>query len=343
MGRAGIGRRAGHPTLALAQLGDIVGRLGLVKVLIHSLRVQLGLFGKNGSGTANTALVYHNNTLYALHEGDKPYALRVLADGELETLGREDYDGQLTGSFTAHPKLDPDTGEAACRSELLWGGFPYVFDNMRPSRFGVLPRYAGSDATIRWFELPACAIFHTANAWEEGDEVVLYACRLPTMQLLNIGEGTPYESGKQRNELWQFRFNMKTGEAAQRQLGDFNTDFPRINDNYLGRTSKYAYASIFDDSLVKILGLVKFDLFKEPRLGTGPPVAGQGNVAGVFWHGPSRFGSEPVFVPASSDPNAPEDDGYLLNFVYDEANEYAPDHALHLSLGHSGGSFMVQP
>eukprot|EP00850_Spirogloea_muscicola_P010145 SM000058S18575 [mRNA] locus=s58:606749:609031:+ [translate_table: standard] len=221
-------------------------------------------------GAANTALVYHNNTLYALHEGDKPYALRVLADGELETLGREDYDGQLADSFTAHPKLDPDTEKRAVSQSILgW--------------------------TIAW-----------------------------------------------PSERWEFRFNMKTGEAAQRQLGDFNTDFPRINDNFLGRTSKYAYASIFDDSLVKILGLVKFDLFKEPRLGAGPPVAGQGNVAGVFWHGPSRFGSEPVFVPASSDPNAPEDDGYLLNFVYDEANEYAPDHALPLSLGQAGRSLIVQ-
>ncbi|XP_059441166.1 carotenoid 9,10(9',10')-cleavage dioxygenase 1-like [Corylus avellana] len=60
---------------------------------------------------ANTALIYHHGKLLALSEPDKPYVLKVLEDGDLQTLGMLDYDKRLTHSFTAHPKVDPFTGE----------------------------------------------------------------------------------------------------------------------------------------------------------------------------------------------------------------------------------------
>lgn len=37
-------------------------------------------------------------------------AIRVLEDGDLETLGRFDYGARLDHPFTAHPKVDPITG-----------------------------------------------------------------------------------------------------------------------------------------------------------------------------------------------------------------------------------------
>lgn len=37
-------------------------------------------------------------------------AVRVLEDGDLETIGRLDYEKKLNHNFTAHPKIDPDTG-----------------------------------------------------------------------------------------------------------------------------------------------------------------------------------------------------------------------------------------
>lgn len=38
-------------------------------------------------------------------------AIKVLEDGDLQTLGLLDYDKRLTHSFTAHPKVDPFTGK----------------------------------------------------------------------------------------------------------------------------------------------------------------------------------------------------------------------------------------
>ncbi|GIW42816.1 MAG: carotenoid cleavage dioxygenase [Candidatus Binatia bacterium] len=68
-------------------------------------------FGK-GDGrfknTANTNVVFHAGRLLALMEGALP--TEVDAAG-LETLGEFDFAGRLQGPMTAHPKVDPDTGE----------------------------------------------------------------------------------------------------------------------------------------------------------------------------------------------------------------------------------------
>ena len=36
--------------------------------------------------------------------------MRILCDGLLQTLQRYDYDGKLEHSFTAHPKVDSESG-----------------------------------------------------------------------------------------------------------------------------------------------------------------------------------------------------------------------------------------
>lgn len=38
-------------------------------------------------------------------------AIKVLEDGDLQTLGMLDYDKRLEHAFTAHPKVDPVTGK----------------------------------------------------------------------------------------------------------------------------------------------------------------------------------------------------------------------------------------
>ncbi|KAL2468947.1 Carotenoid 9 [Forsythia ovata] len=101
------------------KIGDLKGMFGLVMVNMQMLRAKLQVLDMSyGHGTdccnflpANTALVYHHGKLLALHEGDKPYAIKVLEDGDLQTIGMLDYDKRLTHTFTAHPKVDPITGE----------------------------------------------------------------------------------------------------------------------------------------------------------------------------------------------------------------------------------------
>ena len=59
-------------------------------------------------GTANTNVISHAGRTFAIVEaGGLPMEL----DDELGTISSSDFDGTLPGSFTAHPKRDPHTGE----------------------------------------------------------------------------------------------------------------------------------------------------------------------------------------------------------------------------------------
>ncbi|KFK28585.1 hypothetical protein AALP_AA7G016200 [Arabis alpina] len=85
----------------------MVARGGLTAV-----RVLTGQYNPvNGIGLANTSLALFCNRLFALGESDLPYAVKVNGNGDIETIGRFDFDGKLSMSMTAHPKTDYQTGE----------------------------------------------------------------------------------------------------------------------------------------------------------------------------------------------------------------------------------------
>ena len=64
---------------------------------------EAGLMKSN----ANTHVIRHHGRLLALMEGGKPTELTR----DLQTVGEYDYAGRLEGPMTAHPKIDPVTGE----------------------------------------------------------------------------------------------------------------------------------------------------------------------------------------------------------------------------------------
>ena len=62
----------------------------------------------NGIGAvANTHVVAHAGRIFALVESSLPTEVRP----DLSTVGAVDFDGALTSAFTAHPKIDPVSGE----------------------------------------------------------------------------------------------------------------------------------------------------------------------------------------------------------------------------------------
>lgn len=58
--------------------------------------------------TVNTNILWHGNKLLALQESTLPFEISHM---DLSTIGSHDFGGKLKNSMTAHPKIDPATGE----------------------------------------------------------------------------------------------------------------------------------------------------------------------------------------------------------------------------------------
>lgn len=106
--------------------------------------------GKDNN-TANTSVLWHHGKLYALKESGRPYELNPHT---LETLGERDFDGQLSSkTFTAHPKLDPETGEMIA--------FGYNTQGVADPRIEIYTVSAdGRFTRTEAFDAPYCSMVH---------------------------------------------------------------------------------------------------------------------------------------------------------------------------------------
>jgi len=71
-------------------------------------------------GLANTACIWHAGKLLILEEGHRPFEVDPMT---LESLGSRDYNGKLNTAMTAHPKVDPVTGELVFFAYMASGPF----------------------------------------------------------------------------------------------------------------------------------------------------------------------------------------------------------------------------
>jgi carotenoid cleavage dioxygenase len=298
---------------------------------------------------ANTNVIGHAGHIYALVENGFPTELSP----ELETLGLRDFDGKLTSAFTAHPKPCPKTGELHffgygffppylvyhvldARGELVRsvevpvpgptmmhdfaiterhaifmdlpvvfdvelalsgkGGMPYRWSDDYGARLGVLPR-DGDVSQLRWFEIEPCYVFHPWNAYETADgRIVLDVARY--RELWRTTSGVFDTATAHR-----FTLDPKAGSVKEEPLDERPIEFPRVDDRRSGGQHRYGYTvAALGGASEGFRGLLKYDLQK----------------GGAVEHdfGPGCATGEGVFVPAG--PQAAEDEGYVLSFVYDE-------------------------
>ncbi|MEM9255002.1 MAG: carotenoid oxygenase family protein [Pseudomonadota bacterium] len=71
-------------------------------------------------GLANTATVWHGGRMLVMEEGHRPYEIHP---DTLESIGSWDFRGKLNTAMTAHPKIDPDTGEMVFFAYMASGPF----------------------------------------------------------------------------------------------------------------------------------------------------------------------------------------------------------------------------
>ncbi len=143
--------------------------------------------------TGDTTPIVHAGKLFALKESSPPMRLDPHS---LKTFGEYDFDGALTAqTFTAHPKIDPVSGEMIAFSYEAKGKLTddlavhfvdrdgkllhWVYDRHAPAWVGILPR-DGDAKDVRWFKGPhdRAMLIHATNARTEGNKVIADAQRL---------------------------------------------------------------------------------------------------------------------------------------------------------------------
>jgi len=301
---------------------------------------------------ANTNLMEHGGRILALCDGGWPYEISP----ELDTVGVFTYGDQLKTSMTAHPKIDPRTGELCFFGALPFPPFfyfytanptgelgailpvnaqgfsmmhdfqitehfalfmdlpvvfdagyvekqtiPFVWNEGYGARLGVMPRAGGE---TRWFEIPPCYVFHTLNAWEDGDIIIWDVVRYPRMFATSVigpieENNTPI--------LWRWTIDLKAGTVKEEQLDDRSIEFPRTDPRVLGLPHRYGYAiaEAFNESFAGDRSLLKYDR--------------ETGACSEHSYGTGRSSDEAVFVPREG--STTEDDGYLLSTVYDKATD----------------------
>jgi carotenoid cleavage dioxygenase-like enzyme len=86
-------------------------------------------------GLANTACVWHGGKMLILEEGHGPFEVDPLT---LEAKGAYDFGGKLTTAMTAHPKVDPKTGEMIFFAYMASGPFESDVAVHKVNKEGVL-------------------------------------------------------------------------------------------------------------------------------------------------------------------------------------------------------------
>ena len=184
-----------------------------------------------------------------------------------------------------------------------------------PSRFAVLPRAGGP---VRWFEAEPTYIYHVVNAWEEGDCIVMDACRV-----VDPGARPPAGGGplgrmlatlRLDARLHRYRFDLRTGRTHEESRDDQNTEFPSIDARRSGVPTRYAYIPHIAADAPTLLfdALVKYDT--------------QAGTTQRHDFGPGRYCSEAPFAPRVG--GSEEDDGFVVCFVHDANTGDSEAHVL---------------
>jgi carotenoid cleavage dioxygenase-like enzyme len=177
------------------------------------------------------------------------------------------------------------------------GGLPFQWHEGRPTRLGIVPRNGGAE---RWFDVAACQVTHTANAFERDDRIVVDGIRINRFPP-NMAADPPV--------LYRWEIDLARGLVAESPLDEHAAEFPRIDDRRNGRPYRYAYTVEYGEigpgDLPRTAVLRRYDL------DTGNSIAKD--------FGDRYMPGEPVFIPKSAE--SAEDDGWVLAFRYDRERD----------------------
>ncbi|MBW4505437.1 MAG: carotenoid oxygenase family protein [Scytonematopsis contorta HA4267-MV1] len=186
------------------------------------------------------------------------------------------------------------------------------FQPNQPTRVVIVPRTPTQNSTqgnvsakVKILETSAGFVFHHANAFEVGDEIVMDSVcyeSLPEVESGSDFREVDFDSLKP-GQLWRFHLNLKD-ETVNRELIESRCcEFPSLHPQNVGHDYKYLYigAAHGESGNAPLQGFVKMDL--------------QTGEKQIWSAAPFGYGSEPIFVPRPG--SEQEDDGWVLALVYD--------------------------
>jgi all-trans-8'-apo-beta-carotenal 15,15'-oxygenase len=167
--------------------------------------------------------------------------------------------------------------------------------------------------TFQILQVPSGFVFHHANAFEQGDEVVIdsicYAS-LPAVEPNADYRQTNFDA-LTPGQLWRFRLSLNTGLVERQLLENRCCEFPVLHPAKVGRSYRYLYmgAAHHPTGNAPLQAILKLDLDSGER---------------QLWSAaPRGYVSEPIFVPrpttSAEQLVGAEDDGWLLTVVFDAA------------------------
>lgn len=156
---------------------------------------------------------------------------------------------------------------------------------------------------VKEFTTDHGAIVHFGNAFERGDEIVLDGCYQDGFTANSSLENV-FAPESKFNGGWYKRYvlNLTTGRMSEQKVCDAECEFPTFNTSYVGKPNAVTYTacSVNNGYNGFFNGFQRLESDGEAHLVTLPP---------------GFYGSEPLFAAAKNATR--EDDGYLLEVVYD--------------------------
>lgn len=166
------------------------------------------------------------------------------------------------------------------------------------TRIGVMDLDGGN---VRWIETGACFVFHFANGFERGDEIIIDYVR---HQALPLGYGGGRHAPPRLHRLV---LHPMAGTVSDAPLFDGAAEFPRIDDRRVARANRHVYVPTLTDSLkLTNPASATFNCLLKVDTETG-------RIARHDFG--DRIAGEAVFIPGGEG----EDAGWLATFLYDPA------------------------
>jgi carotenoid cleavage dioxygenase-like enzyme len=317
-----------------------------------------------GDGTANTNVIGHAGRTWAIVEaGGLPVELTY----DLETVARSNFDGTLPGSFTAHPKRDPQTGELhAVVYYWEWDHIEYVVvgtdgrvrkvvDVPVPGK-PMVHDCAITETNVLLFDLPVTFNLDAAMSgaafpyrWDpeygarvgvlprEGQATDVRWCEVDLCYVYHPLNAYDLPDGRVVVDLVRhpkmFATDLRGPYEGDPVLERWTLDPAKSTSQTQLLSDRSQEFPRHDERLVGRRHRYGYDVTFGQTSG-GAPVFGalikhdlDLGTTELHDFGPGQMAMEPVFVPVDAD--AAEDDGWVLVYVHDANRDGCDVHILH--------------